>query len=168
MSEEPTSVEITGNEDTVVVVDSDNYRETQKLKAIQECKDHFRETNRNEIRIKNSLSIPKSSKGEEKHFRRCLTGAIVDYISELIPIVEEAKQNGTIIESDIEFTPSQINRTATLKDLARVNGMISVDESTTERLTPNDCRTLYRQCETIERKMGLGLDLEEDKGPAEI
>ncbi|WP_188788783.1 hypothetical protein, partial [Halobellus salinus] len=155
----------------VLVVDPDDYRKTQKLKAIQEAKDRYREytLNRSERfrELDDTWGNPQEAMEHEE------AQALAMYGSELLPLIEEGIEKGAVSESDLEVeTNSMVERlldkpTMDIREVVRLEGRI-VANGEHQAIPRRFQKRIYRQLERIERKLGLGLDLEEDKGPANI
>jgi hypothetical protein len=168
MSEKATeNVEIEESEETknVLVVDPDDYRKTQKLKAINEAKREFKEINRNHTELyremKETWSNPKEA------LRRKRAHALASYGSELLPLIEEGLETGALSEDDLMASLGGGRIDMEIRKIVRQDGHLDIREER-EPLPRTNCMEVYRQLERIERKLGLGLDLEEDKGPANI
>jgi hypothetical protein len=170
MSEKDTeNVEIEESEETknVLVVDPDDYRKTQKLKSINVAKEHLKEINRNHAQLYRELKETWANPKEA--LRRKRAHALASYGSELLPLIEEGLETGTLSESDLVTTlgRGRVDMDIDIRKIVRQDGHLHIQEET-EPLPRNNCMEVYRQLERIERKLGLGLKLEEEKGPAEI
>lgn len=165
MSQQSGKIEIDEDIDNVVVVDSDEYRKTQKLRSIQDAKDHFTDLRQNRSDRLDELS---SEWGDYRRvYKEELATAISLYVSELVPLIEEALSTETLIEEELHIsTNTNPYHTLDIREVARKSGEVHLGED--EFLPASMCQKVYRQSERIERKLGLGLDLEPDKGPAEI
>jgi len=161
------------NSDTVVVVDPDDYQKTQKLKAISEAKKEFKEVKRNKTeyvsrlddRWKNPLEAYRSIRAER----------LADYGSELMPLIDEAREAKALEESELQcdLGPGydDIDVTKFVRNDGHIyskGGIDHPDDSDFGPASQSICNAIYRHFEGIERKLGLGLELELDKGPAEI
>lgn len=166
MSEQQPDISLDGEANEVVIIDSEDYRKTQKLKSIQETKDHYRETKRNKHSIEDELDEYLINPYETYNIQ--LVSAVVDYISELMPLIEEAQQSGTLTHSDLRVSLQSVDEEARITDIVRCHGDIQTSEGETRSIEPRDTTAVYRQGERIERMLGLGLELEEDKGPAQL
>jgi sugar phosphate isomerase/epimerase len=168
MSERDTeNVEIEESEETknVLVVDPDDYRKTQKLKAINESKKRFKEINQNHTELYRELKETWSNPKEA--LRRKRANALAVYGSELLPLIEEGLDTGALSEDDLIATLGENKVDMEIRKIVRQEGEVHI-RGEKEPLPRANCMEVYRQLERIERKLGLGLDLEEDKGPANI
>jgi len=174
MSEKPSEkveIEESEREKNVLVVDPDDYRKTQKLKAIQEAKDRYREytLNRSErySELSDTWDNPKDAMEHEE------ATALAMYGSELLPLIEEGIEKGAISEEDLKVeTNSMVDRLLDkpfmdIREVIELEGRVMANGEY-QAIPRRFQKKIYRQLERIERKLGLGLDLEEDKGPANI
>lgn len=152
-------------EATFAVVDPDDYRKTKKLQAIQDSKEHFREIRRSRRQVEQTLKDQYSNWREA--YRAMRAEAISDYATELIPLIEEGLRNETLSENDLVASLGPEKSDIDVRWVARNRGRIERGNETIP-LPDANCGEVYRQLERIERKLGLGLELEENKGPAEI
>jgi hypothetical protein len=174
MSEKATeNVEIEESEETknVLVVDPDDYRKTKKLKAIQEAKDRYREFTLN--RSKRYSELVDIWDNPKKAMNHQEVTALAMYGSELLPLIEEGMKKGAISEEDLKVeTNALVDRLLDkpymdIREVIELEGMIVANDEY-QSIPRKFQKKIYRQLERIERKLGLGLDLEEDKGPANI
>lgn len=168
MSERATdNVEIEESEETknVLVVDPDDYRKTQKLKAINEAKKEFKDINRNDTELFEELEETWKNPKEVLEKKRAYALAL--YGSELLPLIEEGLDTGALSEDDLIVTLGEDKMDMEIRKIVRQEGQVHIRGEKVPLPRPN-CMEVYRQLECIERKLGLGLDLEEDKGPANI
>jgi hypothetical protein len=155
---EPVQVDESTDKNNVFVVDPDDYQRTRKLKAINDAKDHVRKLRRD---------MPPSAKTKEWAGIHARTSeAVAMYGSELMPLIEDALDQGILEEEDLE------TEFGSLRTFVRFDGHLPKSDSG-EKLEFQDAKsiqymTFYRQLDRIQRKLGLGLELQEDKGPAEI
>jgi len=160
MSQEPqdkTTVEEPDEDTNVFVVDPEDYQVTRKLKAINDAKDHVRTLRQN--------TPNKQTKSEWRGMRKRIGEAVAMYGNELLPLIEDAIEQGVLEQEDLETNGGYGN----VKTFIRNDGKrIDHDAKTSERPPPGYSMVFYRQLQRIERKLGLGLELQEDKGPAQI
>ena len=150
-----------------VVVDPDDYRKTKKLQAIQKSKDHYKELKRNKDQEMRDLK--EEWKNWREAYRKRRATAIADYASELVPLIEEGLKSNTLSEDDLICPLGPDKGNIDVRIVAEKGGILSIGENREREPMPLvDCDEVYRQLERIERKLGLGLQLEENKGPAEI
>lgn len=160
-SEEVETVEQTDSEEaTIMVADPEDYQKSKKLKAIHESKKRVREVIENKFEIVNEVR-----KGGKPHWRATFGNAIAVYGLEMMPLIEEAMRKGVIDESDLDAGPMEPN----IQVFVDVGGAVH-DDDTGEVRPPEQWEGMnyYQQLQRIERKLGLGLDLEEEQTPAEI
>ena len=154
-------------EATFAVVDPDDYRKTKKLQAIQKSKDHYKELKRN--RNQKMQELKDQWKNWREAYRQRQASAIADYASELIPLIEEGLENDTLSEDDLIASLGPNKADLDVRTVAKEGGQVPIGENRERKPMPRaNCDEVYRQLERIERKLGLGLQLEENKGPAEI
>jgi hypothetical protein len=84
------------------------------------------------------------------------------YGSELLPLIEDALEVGILEEDDLE------TRYGSLREFVRYNGTVINEDGKLADREQTIYMAFYRQLDRIQRKLGLGLELEEDKGPASI
>ena len=158
-------VEPEENSDNIVVVDPDDYQRTQKLKAIEEAKREYRRYKREKGQILVEFSeywgSPKEAYNSERAMR------IAEYGTELMPLIEAGLEEGVLTEEDIRFGSGNEFKEVNIKEIVRNGGQVPMDGEY-KPLPALFGDAVYRQLERIERKLGLGLKLELDKGPAEI
>ena len=147
-------------EATIMVADPEDYQKSKKLKAIHESKKRVREVIKNKHEIHQEVNV-----GNMKHFRGKLGDSIAMYGLEMMPLIEEAMRKEVIGEEDLDAGPMEPD----LRTFVDVGGAVR-DEDTREMRPPKQWEGMnyYQQLQRIERKLGLGLDLEEEQTPAEI
>lgn len=171
MSEEPEKVELEEDIDNIVVIDPDNYRKTKKLQSIQEVKDRYREFTIN--RSKRFRELDETWANPDEAIRKEEAQTLSMYGSELLPLIEEGIEKGAISESDLEVEADTVTKnlvgkpTVNVRDVIQLEGYI-LEDGEPRHFPRHFQKKVYRQLERIERKLGLGLELEENKGPAEI
>jgi len=160
MSEAPqdtehVELEESPDESSVFVVDPDDYQKTRKLKAINDAKDHVRKLR------KDKPNRAKSKEWQGIHART--TEAVAMYGSELLPLIEDALDQGLLDEEDLE------TEYGSLRDFITYEGRLPNHEKEEfQEPKPFVYMAFYRQLERIQRRLGLGLELREDRGPANI
>lgn len=155
------SVEQTDTEEaTIMVADPDDYQKSKKLKAIHESKKEVREVLQDKHKIMEEVSRKK-----RKHWRSNFADAIAMYGLELMPLIEEGMRKGVIEEADLDAGPMEPN----LQTFVDSGGGV-IDEESEGMRPPKQWEGMnyYQQLQRIERKLGFGLDLEEEQTPAEI
>jgi len=154
---EKMEIEEPEEENNVFVVDPDDYQKTRKLKAINDAKDHVRKLRQEQP------NRAKSKEWQGIHAR--ISESVAMYGSELMPLIEDALEQGILKEEDLKTDFGD------LRTFVRYDGRMpndDGDETELKQPTPPAFMTFYRQLDRIQRKLGLGLELQEDKGPAEI
>ena len=93
-------VEEADKEKDLFVVDPDDYQKTKQLEAIHKAKEEVREkrSNRSDIIDKRSQQFRRKGSSIYRHE---LAVSIAKYGSELLPLIEEAKENGLLTEDDL-------------------------------------------------------------------
>lgn len=167
---DPSDIEIpeenvSGDSTTVVVTDSENYGQTQKLKHIYKAKRQVQDMRRNSEELAQEYNEYWHKTHGREVYNRELASAVAEYGSELLPIIEEARHEGHLDATDMKTDRFEIF----ISDFVSTDGM-DIDHESEEAKPYKPLRTLavYRQLNRILRKLGLGLELEENKGPAQI
>ena len=166
-------VETEASEDTknVLVVDPEDYQKTQKLKSIQEAKDHFKSFTLNEREKFEKLS--ETWGNPEEALKHKEAKALSMYGSELIPLIERGIEEGGLSEDDLEVELDNVAKSITgkknmsIRTIVKLEGRIHNGDNMRPLPSHTQMR-VYRQLERIERKLGLGPDIEVDNGPAQI
>ena len=153
------------NSDSIVVVDPDDYHKTQKLKAINEAKKEYRKYKRQRSEILHKLEEKWANPEEAYHSERSMR--LAEYGTELMPLIEEGLEKGVLTEEDMKCSLGYGSREIDVRKVVTSGGRIYKDGEM-EPIPILNSDEVYRQLERIERKLGLGLELETDKGPAEI
>jgi hypothetical protein len=139
------------------VVDPEDYQKTRRLKAINDAKDHVRKLRQGQP--------DRATRTEWNGIHKRLAEAVADYGGELMPLIEDAIDKGLLNESDLENEVIDLD----LREFIIHNGCIpDYENKELEDLSPAQYMAFYRQLQKIERKLGLGLELQEENGPAEI
>jgi hypothetical protein len=143
------------DEKDVFVVDPDDYQKTRKLKAINDAKDYVR-------KLRKEKPVQASTREWDGIHQRTAE-AVAMYGSELMPLIEDAVNQGVLDEDDLE------TKHGTLAEFVNTEGrLIDHDKEELKDPKPFVYMEFYRQLIRIQRKLGMGLDFQEDKGPAEI
>jgi hypothetical protein len=148
---DPEPVDTTDETAEIYVADPDDYAKTRKLKALNDAKSHVRQV-RND---RPGLAKDKEWDGLNQR----LGVAVASYGHELLPLLEAAQDAGIIGDGD--FYTDGVG-----KDDVRVfintDGRIeSADGSGYDVPPPHRAMAIYRHLQTLERKLGLGLQLDE-------
>ena len=153
------------NSDSIVVVDPDDYQKTQKLKAINEAKKESRRYKREKTEILQKLE--ESWRNPEEAYESERGMRLAEYGTELMPLIEEGLEKGALTEEDMKCSRllGDGSREIDVREVVRTKGQT---DGEMEPIPVINSDEVYRQLERIERKLGLGLELETDKGPAEI
>ena len=99
--------------------------------------------------------------------------AVAMYGSGLLPLIEEGIEKGAISEEDLKVeTNAMVDRLLDkpfmdIREVIELEGRVMANGEY-QAIPRRFQKKIYRQLERIERKLGLGLDLEEDQGPANI
>ena len=164
---ETEGVELEVDEDAEVYVsDLEEYLKTRKLKLINRAKERVHEIRENRLEY-----------AEYDFQRKCyevyhtdLAEAVATYGNELLPIAKGAVKKGTLSQSALGKPGSTQIEAASLVALETfvvLEGRIPED-GLAEAPQPPITMEYYRQLQNIERKLGLGLELKEQTGPAEL
>ena len=153
------------SDDKIVVVDPDNYRNTKKLQSIHKAKEHYKTLARN--RIDRETEIKDAWANYQKVVKKEVAEAVADYIAELVPLIEEGIDRGVLEDEDLMVPVYTQEERTDITHLAAKGGKV-LDDGEVRPIHAVTAREVYIQGERIERKLGLGLDLEEEKGPASI
>ena len=160
-------VEDPNEESQYLVVDPDDYQKTKKLELIHKSKSEVLKVRKKRMAlIKEYHNEFRGKDGLDMYTQR-LAQTISQYGSELLPLIEEAKSNGTLDEEHLEVAIAPKEHNLQLIYFIEMDGRVKIDG---EPQVPPEATVMsvYRQLDRIQRELGLGLDIEEDKGPAEI
>jgi hypothetical protein len=153
-------VESEESETTVVVTDSENYSETQKLKHIYELK---KEVSRH---ISNRFELVKKYSEEFANpkyvYRERLSDKVALYVNEVIPLLESAD---SIDKSDYQL--DRVNKDVNVLTFAETHG-VSLNAGELEPHTKFVSKCVFHKTNELIREIGLGVDLEEETEPASI
>jgi len=149
-------------EKSLIVVDPENYQRTKKLQQIHETKKEVLKVRQSRAELIPELSDRFIDDGLSV-YQRHLARTVAQYGSELYPLIEESLERGILAEEDltIEYTETDLLSFIESDGHVRYDGEI-------EHCQEPHTMAFYRQLEKIQRKLGLGLEIEESKGPAEI
>jgi hypothetical protein len=160
-------VEVESDTDDIVVVDPEDYKRTQKLKAIERCKEEYRKYLRKRHEEVDSLGEKWSN--PEEAYRSHLGTLVAAYGDELIPLVEEALEKDAIDESCLILeTGPGLSADIDVRDVCRYEGNVMTQDQGIVVPPRRVISAVYRQLERVEKELGLGVNLEVDQGPAEI
>ena len=157
--------ELSDGSSTVIVTDSENYGRTQKLKHIYSAKEEVQKVRkRSEELVREYNDYWNGTHGREVYDRE-LASNVAEYGSELLPVIEEARSDDQLELHHMTTQSFKID----IREFIRTDGMKFDNESDqAEPYTKLKSLDVYRQLNRILRKLGMGLELEEEKGPAEI
>ena len=155
----------------IFVVDPEDYSKTRKLKSIQEAKDHYKsfivEENEWNERLHNQYVNGKEA------YQRQRAEALAMIGSELLPLIEMGLEKGGLSESDMKIEVDGgaykyfDGKEMDVRDIIESQGKVNF-QGEVEVLPRYFQQKIYRQFERIEQKLGIGLEVEEEKDPAEI
>jgi hypothetical protein len=157
------------DESKYLVVDPDDYQTTKKLESIYKTKQQVLNIRENRGDIIKDMSDNFSTKqrtGLDMYSQR-LSQAVAQYGSELLPLIEEGLEKGTLSEDDLVVSLSEERLDVNVVHFVKYDGRHKHNGEFINLPEPNSL-AVYRQLERIQRRLGLGLDIEEQKGPAEI
>jgi hypothetical protein len=130
------------------VVDPDDYARTRRLKTLSDAKSQVRRSIKGE---------PTTGIGQQRHRKR-VARAVAMYGHDLLPLLEAAEDEGVLDNPDYVTKFGHNVRSFIIHD-----GRIRNDEDRYERAIPADSMAVYRHLQRLERKLGLGLDLEREE-----
>lgn len=157
--------------ENILVVDPTDYRKTQKLKSIQKAKDHYKDFTLKPVKTWENLSRVHDDTNLAYRVER--QKALANYGSELLPLIEEGIEKGAISECDmkIDTRPAVakfLNKEEIdLREIIDRRGAVKANNEI-QKPASEFLDRAYRQFERLERKLGMGLDIEEQNEPAEI
>ncbi len=155
------------NETNYLVVDPDDYQKTKKLEAIHKTKKQVLDVRDKRMElIREYHDEFTKSKGLDVYQHR-LAQTVAQYGSELLPLIEEGLDKAILEEEDLEVKISPSHSECDLLYYIEMDGRIRHDDEIKTAPETNSI-AMYRQLDRIQRKLGLGLEIEEQKGPAEI
>jgi hypothetical protein len=139
-------------EDTkLYIADPDDYARTRKLKALSDAKGHVR-------KLRNDMPTT-ANKREWNGIHARLAEAVASYGHELLPLLEEAEDNGIIGDGDF-YTNTGHKRD--VRNLIYTDGRVGDPaEEEVGVPAPHESMAIFRHLQKLERKLGLGLELEE-------
>ena len=134
------------------VADPDDYARTRKLKALSDAKDHVR-------KLRNDRPGTATNREWDGLDAR-LSEAVASYGHELLPLLEAAEAAGTIADGDYYTDGPQ---KTDIRQYLYTDGRVETRDGTDfEVPPPHRAMAIYRHLQRLERKLGLGLDLEQD------
>ena len=133
------------------VADPDDYARTRKLKALSDAKAHVRKMHNNRP--------GRATDDEWDGLNARLAEAVALYGHELYPLLEEAEQRGILGDGDYYTNTGEKKD---VRNLIRTNGRIgNPAEGDVRFAAPYEAMAIFRHLQKLERKLGLGLTLEE-------
>jgi hypothetical protein len=167
MTEEQKTIE--DDESGYLVVDPDNYQRTKKLESIYKTKQKILEVrnNRGDIIKDMNDNFGSSSRTGLDMYESKLGKVVAQYGSELLPLIEEGSSKGTLSERDLVASVSEERLDIDVVRFVKYDGRVKYKDEL-QYLPEANSLAVYRQLERIQRELGLGLNLEEQKGAAEI
>lgn len=139
----------------ITVVDPDDYQKTRKLKALNDAKDHVRSMRE---------GAPETASSQQwEGFHARVAEAVAMYGNELLPLVDDAIEQGLLDEDEL------LTDNGSVRQFIKQDGRtINPDNGEYVTCRPERYMEFYRHLERLQRKLGLGLELEEQKEPASI
>lgn len=134
------------------VDDPDDYAKTRKLKALADAKAHVR-------KVRNDRP-GRATNSEWDGLNIRLAECVASYGHELLPLLEAAEAAGTIGDHDYYTDGPQ---KTDIRQFVFTDGRVENDKGTDFMVPPpHRSMSVYRHLQRLERKLGLGLDLEEN------
>ena len=150
------------DEQSLYVVDSEEYQKTKKLESIYQAKKEYK-------RVQKYTGIYRDPKGS---YYQQLASSLAMYGSELSPIIEDALKEGLLIEDDLKIESVSGNDQWDILELIKfdccVEGDFISEEGKYTPLGDKNLNHIFRHLEKIQRKLGLGLEIESETDPAQI
>lgn len=166
--EESVTVDESNTETNYLVVDPDDYQRTKKLESIHKARQEVLNVRNNRMDLINEY---KGMAGPNRNgvdiYGVKLGKTVAQYGSELLPLIEDGLRNGAVDEKHLEVSLGQDSTDMDIIAYIKADGRIQYDGELICPPGPNHL-AIYRQLDRIQRELGLGLELEEQKGPAEI
>jgi hypothetical protein len=159
-------IEEADDEKNVFVVDPEGYQKTKKLEIIHKNKKEVLNVRRNRSDLICDLADNFRGKGLDV-YQSQLAQTVSQYGSEILPLIEEGLEKGTLTKDDLTVSLSPEHTEMDVLMFIRMDGRIEYEGDLGSPPEANSL-AIYRQLNRIQRKLGLGLELQEDKGPAEI
>ncbi|NMJ92755.1 hypothetical protein GLT81_00670 [Nanohaloarchaea archaeon] len=155
MSDSESEKTIVDEEDSnVFVVDPEDYQKTQKIKSINRARMNV---------LEHRKKTPNTAGSNEwKGINARLAETVADYGNELLPLIEDALEEDILDEDDLE------SELCNIVEFIMLNGRTRDESGELEEPNPSYSMSVYRQLGRIERKLGLGLELETESEPAII
>jgi hypothetical protein len=143
-----------GDDDAkLYVADPDDYAKTRKLKALSDAKAEVRKVRNNQPNT--------ASRNEWQGIHARLADSVASYGHELLPLLKAAEEAGKIHNGDY-FADGGYGKTD-VRVFIKTDGQLETpDGDDFETPPPHMSMLVYRHLQTLERKLGLGLSLEED------
>jgi len=146
------------DEKAVFVVDPEDYQKTRRLKEIHQAKKAVQKTRRNRSQIIEDRHDKFTSDGVET-YQRELAQAVAQYGNELMPLIRQARETGTLTEEDLTCSLGPDRADMDVIEFITFDGQVSFDGDMIDCPEVNSL-AVYRALNDIMADLGLGLDLE--------
>lgn len=158
-------VDIENAEDdtTVVVTDSENYGETQRLKQVYNLRSNVQELVMNKHQLAKEYDDHWGNKMGHEIFTENLANTIALYGSELLPIFDSIEQ---ISEEDYNVTITK-DKSVDIRLFVDKDGMRAKDGEV-EAYPTLFSMAVFRRLNELVEKSGLGVETESETEPASI
>jgi len=156
-------VESTEDDTTVVVTDSENYGETQRLKQIYKLRSKVQDLKMNQNELSKEYDDYWSNRRGWEIFEEDLANAVALYGSELLPLFYSIDQ---ISEEDYKVTVSEGN-SVDIRFFVDKDGMRK-NEGEVGAYPSLFSMSVFRRLNELVEKSGLGLETESETEPASI
>jgi hypothetical protein len=158
-------VDIENAEDdtTVVVTDSENYGETQRLKQIYKLRSRVQDLKMNKSELSKEYDEYWSNKRGWEVFDEDLSSTVALYGSELLPVFDSIEQ---IAEEDYKVEITE-DKSVDIRLFVNKDGK-RVKDGKVEAYPSLFSMSVYRRLNELVEKSGLGLETESETEPASI
>lgn len=159
-------IEEADEEGRLYVVDPEDYQQTKKLESIHKARERVRKVRADDP--------GRTSRKEWKAYHARLSRAVADYANEMMVLIEHGIENGVLDEDAmiIETPKGPLNlRNFVLfdgADTTKVKKGKVEEGNQAPSAKPGMSMLVYRRLDKILNELGLGLEFDEDKGPAEL
>lgn len=167
MSEPDEQPNVETEDPEVLIVDPDDYQRTKKLETIHKTRQQVIEIRQSKTKM--ATDNPFSKTNWQDVYNAELREAVSQYGIELYPILKVALEEGTLSEDSLIVDTHHYGEVHIFGFIDRDGIMKREDSDDIEEFVhPVDSLKIYRRLDTLMQQLGLTLDLEETKPPAQI